>query len=556
MNTRYFLPTVAIILFISPPVWASSSSFDQTDGGNSADLGLMAQSLPNLSNEAISPSKQMISVKALEITGSTLFRLEDLDRIAQPIINKPATVEDLNSIADAITQLYVERGYITSRAILIPQTVTDGVVEIRVIEGGLEGIEVEGIKRVSRNYIIDRISLSELNPLNKESLDDALKLLRADPLFENFEASLRPGKEAGQSVLVVRVIEANPLSAGISVDNYYPPSVGAEQFGVGASYRNLIWGSGDRLAVSYNRSFSGGSNVFDFSYQIPLNAMNGTLQLRYSPSNFRITDPEFSTLNIRGGSDLYEINFRQPFVRSPREEHALSLGFAYQNGQTFLFENLPTPFGIGPDANGGSRTSVLKFGQDYTNRDPSGAWALRSQFNFGLGIFNATTNPDPIPDGLFFSWSAQLQRVQQLNDDNLLILQSDIQLTPNTLLPAQQFTIGGGQLLRGFRQNARSGDNGIRFSIENRIALQRDESGTPVLQLAPFIDLGKVWNIIGNPNLLPSQTFLAGGGLGLLWEPLRRLNVRLDYALPFISLSDRRNNLQDAAFYFSVNYRP
>ena len=46
---------------------------------------------------------------------------------------------------------------------------------------------------------------------------------------------------------------------------------------------------------------------------------------------------------IRANQDLYEINYRQPLMRSPREEFALSLGFTYQDGQTFLFDDLGRP---------------------------------------------------------------------------------------------------------------------------------------------------------------------------------------------------------------------
>lgn len=76
---------------------------------------------------------------------------------------------------------------------------------------------------------------------------------------------------------------------------------------------------------------------------------------------------------IRSENDLYEISYRQPFLRSPREEFALSLRLAFQDGQTFVNENLPQPFGIGADANGNSRTRVIKFGQDYLKRDLQGA---------------------------------------------------------------------------------------------------------------------------------------------------------------------------------------
>ena len=348
--------------------------------------------------------------------------------------------------------------------------------------------------------------------------------------------------------------EANPFSAFAGVDNYSPPSVGSIRFGVGFNYRNLS-GVGDQLSGSYYRTHTGGADSFDFSYSVPVNAMNGTIQLRAAPSRNRITDPDFEALNIKGSTGVYEINYRQPIFRTPREELALSLGLSFQDGQTFLFQNIPFPFGIGPDADGRSKTRVLRFAQDYVKRDPQGAWALRSQFNFGLGIFNATENDDPIPDGRFFSWQGQAQRVQRLSDSHLLIALVDLQLTPNSLLPSQQFVIGGGQSLRGFRQNARSGDNGLRFSIEDRIAIQRDAAGTPTLQVAPFLDLGKVWNKSDNPNRLPNQTFLAAIGLGLLWQPIPKLNVRLDYAVPFLRLKDRGDDVQDKGFNFSVYYQ-
>ena len=131
------------------------------------------------------------------------------------------------------------------------------------------------------------------------------------------------------------------------------------------------------------------------------------------------------------------------------------------------------------------------------------------------------------------------------------------QLTPNSLLPSEQFVIGGGQSVRGFRQNARSGDNGLRFSVEDRIAIARDGRGSPIVQIAPFLDLGTVWNTADNPNnpARPDQEFLIGVGVGVLWQVTPLFNIRLDYAPPLIDLDDRGNNLQDEGFYFSTNLK-
>lgn len=501
------------------------------------------------------PSNVQFTVRQVEVVGSTVFKPTDptIRAITQPLEGKTLTLADLQAAANQITQLYLNRGYITSRAIVGEQAITNGVVQIQVIEGALEEIRIEGNQRLKPSYVRRRVQLGSKPPLSRADLEDQLRLLRIDSLFTDVEASLQPGSKPGTSILVVRVKEAPALSGFVGADNYSPPSVGSVRLGGGLTYRNLT-GYGDTLSASYFGTITGGANNFDFNYTLPVNPMNGTVQLRVAPNNNRVTDSDFKALDIRGRSELYEFSFRQPLIRTPRQELALSVGFAAQNGQTFIFNDLGVPFGIGPDAEGNSRTRVLKFGQDYLKRDLSGAWALRSQFNFGLNVLNATENPGSIPDGQFFSWLGQVQRVQRLGANHLLIAQADLQLTPDTLLPSQQFVVGGGQILRGFRQNARSGDNGFRVSLEDRIALVRNDAGEATLQVAPFVDLGKVWNTSGNPNRLPSQTFLAGAGLGILWQPVRSLNVRLDYGIPLLRLKDRGNDVQDQGFYFSVYY--
>lgn len=59
--------------------------------------------------------------------------------------------------------------------------------------------------------------------------------------------------------------------------------------------------------------------------------------------------------------------------------------------------------------------------------------------------------------------------------------------------------------------------------------------------------------LIRKPNPAPEQNFLAGIGLGILWEPLPQLNLRVDFALPLVKLADRGNNAQDNGFFFNVN---
>ncbi|MBE9032643.1 BamA/TamA family outer membrane protein [filamentous cyanobacterium LEGE 11480] len=489
-----------------------------------------------------SPATDRVLVKRIEVVGSTVLSAATIAQIVQPFEGQSLTFQQLQNVVEQLTQRYLQAGYLTSRALLKAQTVEDGKIQIDVLEGSLAQVDIMGNQRLSDKYIRRRIQRGIQTPLNQPQLEDQLRLLKLDPLLSNLEASLRQGEKPGQSILTVRVAEAAAVFGSLSFDNDSVPSVGSERAGITLGYRNLT-GAGDLLYGSYYRSLSGGANLWDFGYQLPLNSLQGTLNLRVAPSRYRITNGEFKDFDISGSSGFYDVSVRQPLWRSPREEVALTLGFGHRTGQTLVSDFLVDE----------SVTSVVRFGQDWLRRDTKGFWSANSQFNFGTKLLGATQARSP--DGQFFSWTGQLARTQFLNPDNVLRLQANWQLTPDALLPSQQFVMGGRQSLRGFRQNFRSGDNGVSLSIEHQVTLKRNAAGVSVLQLAPFFETGVVWNAANNPSTLPDQTWLAGLGVGLRWQPTEKWDMRLDYGLPLVRPSDRGGNLQDAAVYFNVKYR-
>ena len=445
------------------------------------------------------------------------------------------------ALAEAITQLYLTNGYINS--IATTSSVVDWeteTAEIVVSQGSLESIQVIESGGFQLTYLCDRINLGITYPFNIIPLEKQLRLLNRNPQIENVAANLRASGKPGLSILEVNVEAASTFEVTVGADNYSPPTLGSERINVGINANNPS-GWGDEISTNYYRSLTGGNNLLDFTYRIPLNPQEGTLQIRALPSWTKITQAPLDQLDIRGENQVYEISFRQPIIRNLDEELGISLGFRYTQGETL---------GLNQPLLGDNRSSVIQFGQDYLSRDLEGIWSIRSQFNLGTGLFDATENNNFLPDGFFFSWLGQIQRLQRINRDHLLIFQGEIQLSPDPLIPDYLFIIGGGQSLRGYRQNVRSGDNGFRLSIEDRITLARNDQGNPQWQIAPFMDLGQVWNSANNPIDLPSQTFLISAGIGLIWQPIEALNLRLDYGYPLVNLEDRGNNLQDDGFYF------
>ena len=504
---------------------------------------------PAITEITSKPKIALLPIRSIQIKGNTVFSEDKFNSIVQEVEGKDFTqqeyIQTIQNITDKINALYQKDGYIAA-AKPSENDPNRGIIQINITESYLKNIRVEGTQQL-KSYVLNRLQLSNTEIINTAKIEDKLRLLKQDSLFTDVIATIKPLNNH-EKELVVTVKEAPTVAANVSVDNFSPATVGSERVNVGLNYRNLT-GLGDEFSANSTISNTGGNKLFAVGYQVPLNAMNGSLQLSATFNSTKVTQSPFDVLNIQGEKQIYEIFYRQPLIRSSTEELALSLGLSIDNGQTFIFDK-PTGFGFGPDKDGVSRTSVVAFRQDYRKSDISGNWFLGSEFKIGTGLFNPTTNDSPVPDGYFLNWSGSLQREQRLSDSNSLLVRANAQITPDSLLPSQQFIIGGGQSVRGYRQNARSGDNGLSLSIEDRISLNSN------FQIAPFLDLGTVWNVANNPNQLSSQPFLISSGLGIIWKPFKFIQLRLDYAFPFINLQDKGNNIQDDGLYFNINVQP
>lgn len=177
--------------------------------------------------------------------------------------------------------------------------------------------------------------------------------------------------------------------------------------------------------------------------------------------------------------------------------------------------------------------------------------AARSQFSFGLDVFNATTN-DNAPDARFFSWRGQAQWVRLLAPDTIVLIRAEAQLADRALVPLEQFGLGGQRTVRGYRQDLLLTDNAFSASAELRYPILQAPQLGGVLQITPFVDYGTVWNSSGNSDSDPNN--LVSVGLGLLWQS-NRLNARFDWGIPLVSVDSRdEDSLQEKGLYFSIVY--
>ncbi|HBB31863.1 MAG TPA: ShlB/FhaC/HecB family hemolysin secretion/activation protein [Cyanobacteria bacterium UBA9273] len=489
-----------------------------------------------------------VKVQRVEVLGSTVFSPQQLDAAVASFIGKEATFEELLAIRSVITQLYVDEGYSTSGAFLPPQDLTDGVVRIQVVEGAIEKIEIEGLRHLRDSYVRSRIQLATQTPVNLRRLEEALQLLQLNPLIRTVQAELSSGRSPRWSILTLNIKEAQPFNATATIENRDSPSVGEIRAMLSLTHNNVL-GFGDRFSFDYG--LSKGINIYNIGYAIPLTPREGTFSISYSNSGSRLIEEPFSELDINADADTLSLGYRQPIIHTPTSEFAFSLFLDLHQSQTFLFEDVPYSFSTGPEQ-GRSKVTALRFTQDWINRSTTRVLAARSQFSFGLNAFGATVN-DTGTDARFTSWLGQFQWVQSLGGNTILVARTGAQLSFDSLLPIEQFSIGGVETVRGYRQNQRVADNGIFGSLEVRFPILNQPDGIGILQLAPFFDIGTAWN---NQGELSTPNTLASIGAGLRWQLGSYLSARLDWGIPLIDVGDEGNTLQDNGLSFSIQYQP
>ena len=413
------------------------------------------------------------------------------------------------------------------------------------------------------NYVRSRLGLKPGDVVNQAQLLEALQKLQFDPRIAKISAELSAGVAPNTSFLTV-VVEPTPvLSAEMSLDNGRSPGVGSFRRQIQLTQRQLL-GLGDTATINYGNT--DGSNTWDFAWSLPINSRNGTISTFYSTGTSEIIEAPFDRVDIEAESSSYGLSYRQPIIQSvkPKNQHnspnreyirsefALGLSATRTESQTSL---LGVDFPLSPGANdrGETRVSALRFFQDALWQDGRQILAARSEFSLGLGAFDATIN-DSEPDSRFFAWRGQGQWVRRLqqNSNTLLVVRGDVQLAANSLLPVEQFSIGGFQSVRGYRQDALLVDNGAFASVELHYPILQFPQWRGNLQLIPFVDFGVGWNweSISRRNLEKNALFSTG--LGVQLQIGSDFIARLDWGIPLVDIDGQNMARKRGVFFRKV----
>ncbi len=388
------------------------------------------------------------------------------------------------------------------------------------IEGRLNAIRIQGMQGLDDRYLLERLQVDGSAPFNMETLRARFTLLLADPLFERLNARVIPGAHPGEAVLDVDATRARPYQLSAYVNNYRPPSIGADALGLKGSVRNLS-GRGDVLEASIQTSpAKERSPRAALGWSMPLTPATA-LSLQWEHGEASVVEEPLALLDIHSVLDSKEVGLSHVLDETLEHKYALGLAYGQRRNSTTLSGQ---PFSFTPgEPDGSTRVQAWRCWQEGVWRTAAQVLALRSTFS---ATRNNTRHVNGLPANALqaaaraWLWQGQGQYARQLMDNGAqLIVRANLQWSGAVLVALDRIAAGGYATVRGYRENSLIRDRAAIINIEFDYPVR---SGNLRWALVPFVDAARAGNT--------GEDAVSIASLGLATR-LRWRNLALDLAL-------------------------
>lgn len=504
--------------------------------------------------------ERCIDVQTIQVEGVRLIRRTRIARAVAPFEGKCLGLSAINSVLEAITFTYVDKGYITSRAFLPPQDLSDGTLDVIVIEGMLENILMNGDPNALRGQRITAFPGMIGNALNLRDIEQGLEQMGR---LRSVEATMEigAGSEQGGSILIVRRQVARPWSVSLSFDNLGSPSTGQYQSRVNLGYDDLF-GLNDYITVSYQRSMENtpwnffsdppSGNTFTASLEIPFGYW--TLGINGSSNNYTSEiSGVLGPIETSGNSRTAELFLSRVLHRNQISKTTLKGTLTWKDTENFILGSL---------IDVSSRSlSVANLEFSHARQLWGGQATASLGYHQGLDILNAfddSTAPVGSPKGQFqkIDMSLGYTRPFAIAGQRLIYdgrLQG--QWSDDLLFGSEQISLGGPFSIRGVDTSVLFGNRGAQVRNELSLPLPTFTSAWLAKTfgaLEPYAAFDVGW-VEDQPAFGITGGTLSGATLGLRSRG-GRINLDIRYA-DLIHVPDDFSDIKDrpGEFYATLS---
>lgn len=480
------------------------------------------------SNLSTEEQKLTFKFNGIIFTGNHVYTEQQLLPLYQDQINQTITVADLYKIVEKITNYYRNNGYILSFASLPPQSVTNGIVNVKIIEGYINNVYVTG-KPYGAKCLVEGIGyqIRKCPPVNINRVVYYL-LLANEIVNTTVKAIFAPSKSGLGGTDLNMETYTKPVSAYFSYDNYGTRYIGPQQM-TGNLTVNSIFNSGDSTQFTYTKTPKGSELTFmDLNYNGPL----GDGGSRWTLGSTRVhTHPLFvlAPTQTDGFSSNIYTGFLYPVIRTRATALNLTAGFNYLDSNSTIFsEQLYT-----------DHLRNLDLGMNCNFADSYyGANMITFNIRKGLPIWGYSSDTDqetattsrPGGYAAYTKMAAQFSRLQAIKGNLSLLGVAKGQWAFVPLLASEQYTFGGNPLGRGYDPAELIGDRGASGSLELRYDMNVNTLINTV-EFYTFYDIGAVWNILVNSSS-PTKISASSTGLGMRFTMTKYLSGNIMWTQP------------------------
>jgi len=484
------------------------------------------------------PDGVAVTVSGFRVTGAVSFNADTLSSLVQPWVGKRLDIRGLNEAAGALTRHYQANGHLLSYAYLPAQRVADGVIELAVLEGKLEGVQVVTAQEVRlRDEVVQAHtdSLTAPGPVLQGAVERKLLLLNDIPGVAA-RAAFTPGGTTGGADLVVTVAEDDPLEMRAEISNHGAQSTGRLRAGLSLEFRDLF-GWGDHTTARGFLSDKGGLVTGSLRSSVPVGGDGWKFGGSMSRLKYQLAGT-FRLAGATGTADTFGVEASYALRRSADANLWARVGLDHKR----LHDEVQL---AGESVN--KRNDTGELGINFDFRDPlDGVSAGNASLTIGQLRQVGQVRRE------WRKLNAQFARQQAIAGPFSLYARVAGQTTGSNLDSSEKLGLGGASAVRAYASGEASVDHGVLASLELRYSL--DFLGGNVVG-SLFHDYGGGQinrQALGSPGNDPE---LNGTGFGISWAGSGiGLNASLAWRgsrLPTTDGNDPRPRL-----YLQLSYTP
>lgn len=467
-------------------------------------------------------------LKKIVTDPSAVLTDAELDAIIKPYEGQQVKLSDIYDIVEKINALYNEKGYVTCRAFLPPQTITEGTVKLLLVEGRTGTATVSGNKYTKAKYITNRLHLAPGEIANVKELNKDLLLFNATNSTQ-LRIMMKAGAEPGTTDYEITAYEPKRDTWTLFEDNAGSYTSGEYRTGLFFNTKSL---SGNCDAFSLGTVYSQGTRAANAMYSRSLGRSGTKMNLLYSTNAVKVVKGGYEDM-IKGHANSYAIGFVQPVLVNETTRSEVSLDYNRQNSKT---DWLTPRINMVDD-----KVQDVTLGYSLTNYGASHVFYQKHSYVRGYSKQEADMGTGSEPSNKhfgFYKFNGMYQKLYQAGQ--MWNLRADAQWSGSDgMVSSRQFYMGGMYSVRGYKENFLGGDSGFTFSAEYAVPVINKNTSA-----FTFFDYGHVY---GNGQSDDQHHILSSVGLGLRSTINQYISASLTLGIPlqreFVSETASRTRL-------------